>query len=248
MKKVDLGKLFFGLQDELASKLGTTRSVVGHGGAKGAATEAHWQEMLSAFLPTRYQVSKGFVVDADGARSDELDLIIHDRQYSPFLLPYEGAHHVPAESVYAVFEVKQDISKARLEYAGDKAASVRALRRTSVSIRHAGGTFPPKPPGPILAGFLCLESSWAGGLGDAFDEHLAALSGDRVVDLGCVLNHGAFHRDEGDTLSTSSADTALVWFFVTLVSRLQRLGTVPALDLHQYLEVIEGAADGDAPD
>ncbi len=243
MDDVDLRQLFLGLQRELEAKLGTTRAIVGHPGAKGAATEVHWQEMLSSFLPERYRVSKGFVVDARGRRSDEIDLIVHDRQYSPFLLPFEGAVHVPAESVYAVIEVKQDISKEHLEYAGGKAASVRGLERTSVKISHAGGTYPPKPPSLILAGFLSLESSWSPGLGDAFREHLKALSGDRSIDLGCVLHHGAFERPRDGSVRTSDADTALVWFFVTFVRRLQGLGTVPALDLEAYLRGIEASSD-----
>jgi hypothetical protein len=60
---------------------------------------------LSEILPSRYQVSKGFVVDSDSMRSEQIDVIIHDRVFSPLLWEDGGYMYVPAESVYAVFEV-----------------------------------------------------------------------------------------------------------------------------------------------
>jgi hypothetical protein len=194
--------------------------------------------MLSEFLPARYQVTTGFVIDSTGAASEQIDIIIHDRQYSPFILPHDGAHHVPAESVYAILECKQDISKDELNYAAGKAASVRGLKRTSVPIAYAGGVYPPKKPGPILAGLCTLDSEWSPALDSTFRGHLSGLVGDRIIDLGCVLKHGAFQRATDGTISTSTQEAALVWFCVTLVSRLQGLGTVPALDLQAYLSSI----------
>lgn len=37
--------------------------------------------------------------------------MIYDRRYSPFLFNQSGAVFIPAESVYAVFEVKQELSR-----------------------------------------------------------------------------------------------------------------------------------------
>ena len=42
----------------------------------------------------------------------------------------KGAVDVPAESGYAVFEVKPLASSGEVVYAGEKVASVRALHRT----------------------------------------------------------------------------------------------------------------------
>ena len=38
----------------------------------------------ASLSPWRYCVSKAFVIDADGQRSDEIDLVIHDRSTRPF--------------------------------------------------------------------------------------------------------------------------------------------------------------------
>lgn len=72
----DLGRAFYGKEDVLRCLLETGRQVATHPGAKGDSSELHWKEMLSAFLPQRYQVSKGFVVDSAGWRSEQIDVII----------------------------------------------------------------------------------------------------------------------------------------------------------------------------
>jgi len=234
MSEVSLELLFSGLQEELESKLGGVRRSVAHAGAKGAASEGGWRELLNGLLPARYTVSKGFVVDSSGKRSDEIDLIVHDRVFSPVLFPYKDALHIPAESVYAVLECKQEISKENLIYAGRKAASVRGLLRTSATIRHAGGTYPPRTPPRILAGILALDSAWATGLGEHLELQLRTLTGLEAVDLGCVVRHGSFAFD-GKSFVRSRAAHSLAWFLVRLISDLQMMGTVPAIDFSAYL-------------
>jgi hypothetical protein len=47
------------------------------------------------------------LVDCEGKFRDQIDVVVFDRQYSPFIFRYEGQTIVPAESVYAAFEAKQ---------------------------------------------------------------------------------------------------------------------------------------------
>ena len=232
----NLRLLFGGLQKKLLESLNMDRSL-SHSVAKGDASEADWHGLLEQQLPSRYQVDRGFVVDADGKVSDFIDLIIFDRQYCPLLFKHRGQTYVPAESVYAVFEVKQSLSRNTVRYAGDKAASVRRLRRTSAVISHAGGTYKPRKPFRIPAGLVVLESSWSPPMGKTLLQALSALDADQRLDLGCCLKHGAFvvtyKRDKLKT-DISHAETALVSFFLSLLTRLQRLGTVPAMDLSAW--------------
>src|SRR5258705_8272827 len=97
LKKVDLREIFLGLQKEMVTKLGTVRTTVGHPVAKGDVTENSWREMLGKYLPKRYAVEKAFVVDSESNVSDQIDLVIFDRHFSPFLFHQEGAFYVPAE-------------------------------------------------------------------------------------------------------------------------------------------------------
>lgn len=101
-------------------------------------------------LPHRYQAASAHVVDSRGVFSEQIDVVVFDRQYSPFIFQYEGQTIIPAESVYAVFEVKQVVNAAQVSYAQKKVSSVRGLHRTSLPIPYAQDTYPPKPLIPII--------------------------------------------------------------------------------------------------
>lgn len=105
------------------------------------------------------------VVDSDGNFSQQIDVVIFDRQYSPFIFTYENETIIPAESVYAVFEAKQTADAGLVAYAQEKVASVRRLRRTSLPIPYAKGVYPAKPLIPILGGLLTSKSEWSPPLG-----------------------------------------------------------------------------------
>lgn len=241
--QVKLRPLFSGLQRQMESALSLTREMIDHPSTMGDASEATWLKMLQGYLPKRYQAAKAIVLDSNENCSDQIDVVIFDRQYSPFLLNHEGALYVPAESVYAVFEAKQEISKDLLSYAADKAASVRRLHRTSAPIVQAGGNIDrPKPPPRIIAGILALDSAWNPPLGDACRATLNTLSGDRLLDMGCIIRGGTFHVLEkpcGDVhVEVRDRDAALVSFFLGLLQSLQRMGTVPAMDIAAYADRI----------
>src|SRR4051812_20209834 len=123
VKKADIRKLLMSQQDELNVKLGRT-PLLSHPTAQGDATELDWRAVIDAFLPNRYCVDKAFVVDSNDEISEQIDVVIFDRQYCPLWLEDGGYHYIPAESVYAVLEVRQHISAANISYARDKAASV----------------------------------------------------------------------------------------------------------------------------
>jgi len=67
---------------------------------------------FQSFLPSRYAVTKGFVFDATGKISEQLDVIIYDAHYSPLIFETgAGEKFITAESVYAVFDSKPEINK-----------------------------------------------------------------------------------------------------------------------------------------
>jgi len=155
-----LHKAYAGLQEQLRVGLTSARTVIDHPVAKGAGTEANWLKMLQDHLPRRYQAETAFVIDARGQQSDQIDIVLYDRQYSPELYNVAGQKIIPAEGVYAVFEVKPVLDRANVEYAGRKVASVRALSRTSAPIIHAGGEQEARALTPILGGILATEPGW----------------------------------------------------------------------------------------
>lgn len=208
-----------------------------HPTARGSATEHGWGRFLDRHLPKRYEVTQGFVIDADGRQSEQLDIILCDRHYTTVLLDDRAARYVPAESVYAVFEVKQNLNKTHVEDAQAKVRSVRALRRSSAPIQHAGGTFAPKVPGRILGGLLATRSDWTPPFGDPFVQAVLGMTAADEVDFFVALADGAAEVKYGagaPTPASCRADVALPWFFLTLVHRLQELATVVAADYLAY--------------
>lgn len=237
MSDWSLSTLLSHLHSDIERKLNTARETMGHPGTKGDCSENIWLELFNNYLPERYRASKAHVVDSNGKFSEQLDIVIYDRQYSPFVFQMNEQIIIPAESVYAVFETKQSVNAAMIEYAQKKVASVRSLHRTSLPIPHAGGTYPPKPPMTILGGILSLESDWNPALGDSLSKNLGNDMNDGRLDIGCIASHGYFHFKENEfvLLPESKAATA---FLFKLISRLQFSGTVPMIDIEAYGEWI----------
>lgn len=238
-----LRSAFLRKQSHLLAALEIVPDLTGHGTTIGDDSEANWSRVLREFLPARYGVAKGQVMDSRGAISDQIDLLIYDAQFTPLLARTANDDlFVPAEAIYAVFEVKQEMNKPLLEYAGNKIASVRDLHRTTVPIPHAGGTFDPKRPIPILGGLLTTRKGWVDLEGKAAVNAILSLAGNRRVDIGCALRGVSFNRSSAsatDETEYSDPDMTLMFFLVRLFSRLQKVGTVAAADIGAYMTSLD---------
>ncbi len=230
--QLDLAEVFYWVQEEMLAQL-AVGGMFEHASSAGAATEKHWLDLFDRYLPKRYRSTPAFVIDADGRRSRQIDIAIFDNLYSPLLFPHSSGLHIPAESIYAVFEVKPTISKQWLRDASDKAASVKALRRTSVPIIAGDKKRTPIRPRPILTGLLATSSVWTK---DNFKQNIKC-SG-TGLDLGCSLEHGAFERI-GRQIKVSTPEESLIFFMLRLLDRLRNQGTAPAADLMQYGRTLE---------
>jgi hypothetical protein len=236
-KKISIHKIFLGLQDQMRAKLSLNRKILTHPVTKGDASELEWIEMLSTYLPQRYRVDKAFVIDCKGMVSEQIDIVIYDRQYSPFLFRQNGATYIPAESVYAIIEVKPTLYKTTIDYASKKAQSVRLLHRTSAPIVHAGGKIEtPKKPFNLLAGILTIDGSCT----DKLKDHLKKKNPEKFLNFGCSLDKNSFwfrtKRDGKIYFEKSKNGEALIFFFLNLLAEFQQLGTVSAIDVNSYID------------
>lgn len=222
------------LHDDIQERLGRARRSFGHPGTKGDASESVWLELLQTYLPQRYQATSAHVVDSDGTFSEQIDVVVFDRQYSPFIFKFQGETVIPAESVYAVFEAKQSINAEQVAYARKKVGSVRRLHRTSLPIPHAGGTYPAKPLQHIIGGLLTLDSDWNPPLGDPLMNALKAGGPDDRLDLGCVAAQGIFSCDEEGCGTLTPIGKPATAFLLELIARLQEKATVPMIDVRAY--------------
>ena len=212
--KIDIGSLFQGLQSQMEVQLSTNREYIHHPGSKGDSLENVWIDWLRKYLPNRYSVDKAMVVDSMGNLSDQIDLVIYDQQYTPFVFTQNGINYIPAEGVYAVFEVKPDLygsvsigdrSISYIEYAGRKIESVRRLVRTSAKIIDRGQSWPARSLTQVIGGILASENSYR--KAGTIEKHLRSQKGLRSIDIGCVVDYGCFfisytgrERDEGEEL------------------------------------------------
>jgi len=250
---LDLAEVFRRVQQEMLSQL-AVGGLFEHASAAGSATEHHWIALFNRYLPQRYRAAPAFVLDHTGRRSRQIDVAIFDNLYSPLLFPHDSGIHIPAESVYAVFEVKPTFSRQWLRDALIKAESVRTLKRTSVHVISSGGRRAKITPKPILAGLLATGSVWTP---DTFAANLRTVladmhkdqardddatpdaAPDANLDIGCCLAHGSFEttRTKHPTtnrIRVSQPDESLIFFVLRLLDRLRAMGTAPAADLMQY--------------
>ena len=267
-KMIDLRELFHGLQEQMQVSLNINRKYIEHPGSKGDATEQHWIGFLRTYLPDRYKVDKAIVIDSTGNVSEQMDVVIYDAIYTPFIFKQDGFMYIPAESVYAVFEVKQDV-KGYIEYAAKKIESVRKLKRTSISMVASGITKPARPLTKIIGGILTTTSSYKEN--DRVIKQLEELKGLQTLDLGCLCDAGSFYVDYKETvpkdidpitdnckyieqvyesrevkeIEFSNKEVSLFTFFLQLVSYLKSIGTVAAIDINAYLKAINAKIDED---
>lgn len=238
-----LSQLFGGLHRQLETDLGIARDTIGHAGTKGTVSEDKWIDMLRRHLPERYHVNRAFVIDSRNGISQQQDIVVHDRQYSPFVLNLEGALYVPAESVYAVLEVKQTLNAEYVAYAAEKVASVRCLYRTSLPIRYAGGEYPAKPLHHILGGLVTLDSDWNPPFGAAFLKAITSAPEAGRLDIGCAARYGVFGAtyspNESPAISAERSDYSLALFLLRFIASLQAIATVPCIDVLAYADNIK---------
>lgn len=212
MNNIDLKALFKGLQEQMKCSLAINREFIPHSGSKGDALENTWIEWLRNYLPSRYSVDKAFVIDSDGQLSEQIDIVIYDCWFTPFVFSQNGTKYIPAEGVYAVFEVKPDINGSaggmpHIEYASKKIESVRKLKRTSTNMINSGCPKPARPLTKIIGGILCSTNSYTHQDDNkTIKSHLSDLTGFGGIDCGCIIDYGSFvvdYEGEEDTkLST----------------------------------------------
>jgi hypothetical protein len=249
-RTIDLHRLLLSQQTKLLSEQRADHDAHEHPTALGDAGEINWAHVMRNYLPTRYVVSpKAFVIDADGdATPEQIDVLIHDRHFCPLWFEDKaGTRYVPAESVFAAFEVKPEINKGYVEYAADKLRSVRELGRTSAPIVDKGVVQPPRgTPPDVIGGILAIESGWNPLFGEAFQKAITAQAGDYEtrIDLGCAIGAGAFELvpQIGDVpahIETSDGDTVLMFFLLRLFGRLQAAGSPPAINMREYSKTLQ---------
>lgn len=106
-------------------------SVHGHNLTAGEAREDALCQFLKENLPKRVGIDKGFVIDAHGKESLQMDIVIYDKTVGT-VFKINNVNYFPCEIVIAVGEVKSDItSNDKLNDSLKKIASAKVLDRSN---------------------------------------------------------------------------------------------------------------------
>lgn len=252
MDKVNIKDLFKIKQEQMLGNFKSIANAFSHPVSRGDIVEKEWLAWFSNF-PKRYKAEKAYVIDHQGNRSEQMDVVIYDDHFSPTIFEMNGEKYIPAESVYAVFEVKPELNKSYLEYAIKKIQSVKSLSRTSAPINTINGYVKGRPVSKILGGILTHRSDWKveniennikKTLSEAIKEET------QLLDFICCLEHyacaleykhetGQFHGKQIFLLKdietvTDKESGPLIFTYFKLLRMLQDLGNVPAIEYSKY--------------
>lgn len=239
--KSRLDVIYSAVNERLVTRLRLNSSVMSHPTMKGDGAEIAWVELLTSYLPGRYKVGSGKIIDCNGEESQQIDVVIYDNTYAPLLYTESGGQYITAESVYAVFEVKPTLNKAYITYAENKIESVRKLHRTSAPVFSIHGKTEPKPLFDILGGILTFTSEYEPVIGETLLGNLSYGKSDRI-DFGCVATDAAFsiiYSNNEACRIDYSTKYPVASFYLMLLERLSCLATAPAIEYDRYQSVFE---------
>jgi len=123
---------------------------------------------LANHLPRRFGVATGMVISSDGPLSNQADLLIVDSLNNAPLYPTASNQLWPAEAVYALVEVKTNLSPSELSDCISKCRRFKALQRR---FSDAGNNQRIRESLFVVWGFDCATpSTFKASLGSALDE------------------------------------------------------------------------------
>lgn len=94
--------------DEITSK-------IMHNPTKGTIREELLKTCFLEFLPEKYSIGNGIIINSDEFQSKQQDFIIYDALNSPKMLKSQAFQILPVESIYSVIEIKSTLTTNELE-------------------------------------------------------------------------------------------------------------------------------------
>lgn len=119
-----LKNIFDNLESSLKNEM---RIRIQHNLEDGKYREYLVKRILSKIVPSKYEITNGFVIDSQNNKSDEMDIIIYDKSYVPPFFD-ETYTVVPIESVIAVIQVKTTLTWDQLGKSIDNLNSIDKLK------------------------------------------------------------------------------------------------------------------------
>ena len=126
-KKNLLQTYFRGVTEKMQAEVAYITNLIEHMGERGEANEWVLRDVLMKFLPKRYAVGSGLVIDQHGHPSKQSDLIIYDNFLYPEFFGQGTPALFPVDIVYATVEIKTTLDQKEIRDSIANIASVKSL-------------------------------------------------------------------------------------------------------------------------
>lgn len=124
MNKKILKNIFDNLELSLKNEMNIR---IEHNLEDGKYREYLVKRVLSKIVPSKYEITNGFVIDSENNKSEEMDIIIYDKSYVPPFFD-ETYTVVPIEAVIAVIQVKTTLDCRQLDSSIKNLNSIDSLK------------------------------------------------------------------------------------------------------------------------
>lgn len=223
--RIEIGRLFAGIADKMLVDFDQIQSQVAHAGERGSQRERTLMMFLEKYLPTRYALGSGHIIDTDGNRSNQCDIVIYDGHNCPLLLAEDGYQVFPIESVFGVIEVKSVAQSSTIKEAVDNIVAAKMLGEKK----------------GIVGGLFAYRSAYRSeppikAVGEALTNHQKEVDGKYWIDVATVLTDGVIQRFTTPLNSDNQSQiglrmfyelktSALLFFLSTLINMLEKSKT-----------------------
>ena len=101
-----------------------------HGGTIGELRESYLMDFFKDLIPSSVSLTSGFITDAAGTISPQLDIIVTKKSALPLIEMKDGLSVVPIESVLLVAEVKSTLSTSHFSQIEKQNESITSMKLT----------------------------------------------------------------------------------------------------------------------
>ena len=179
-----LEKYWAGVAARLQTEADVFNSIGGHRGEIGRANEMSLANLVTRLLPNTVGIGSGIILDSNGYKSNQTDVIAFDAANQPQLLAQTDQVLFPIETVLMALEVKTTLTTGEINDAGAKCRNLRSLHTTTGISPH-------------FSVFAYQAGTSIPGVARA----LHALAPDERPDTVCILRPGMFGAADSAGLS-----------------------------------------------
>lgn len=123
-----------GVLERLRLEVELLNQIIPHNPTKGTANEDALKSILKQFIPSRYSVGSGVIIDSFGNNSRQIDLLIYDGHLYSQLFSQGYTALYPVETVIATIEIKTYLDNSKLEDVRKNTEFIRNLRHYTEKI------------------------------------------------------------------------------------------------------------------